>query len=101
MENKIVYSNTNSARDMRDNPKKNISGISMRSEHKDEIYGGLAGGIVGGITGLAGNNFNEDNLYKQYKNNLWNSPSTNKKENPVLKKNENDQNVMEMTASIK
>ena len=96
MENKFVYSNTNSARDIKEQPRKNISGISIRSDNKDELYPTL-----GGIGTKNFNNFGEDNIYNQYKNNMWNSPGITKKENPIVKKSENDSNVMEMTATMK
>ncbi len=46
---------------------------------------------------------NEDNLYKLYKNNMWNASNSNrvKESGQPGKKQESDGNVMEMTANIK
>jgi len=47
---------------------------------------------------------NEDNLYKQYKNKMWNNVSiTNKAKDPThqIKKVENDGNIMEMLTTMK
>ncbi len=111
MENKIVYSNTNSARDRdtREQPKKNLSGISIRSDNKDELYPSLGNNLNNFTSNFNNLNLNsygannqEDNLYKLYKNNMLNnSPSTYRKENPVVKKSENDSNVMELMATMK
>lgn len=111
MENKIVYSNTNSARDRdtKDYQKKNLSGISVRSDNKEETYPSLGNNFNNFTSNFNNLNLNsyganhqDDNLYKLYKNNLLNnSPSTYKKENPVVKKSEHDSNIMEMMASMK
>jgi hypothetical protein len=112
MENKIVYSNTNSARDRdtKDQPRKTLSGISIRSDNKEELYptlGNNFNNFTSNFNNLNSNSYGsnphqEDNLYKLYKNNMLNnSPSTNRKENPVVKKSEHDSNVMEMTATMK
>ena len=95
MENKVIYG-MNSTRDKKIlsggiNEKLEINNNNEYSSGNYNFYSSL-------------NNNKEDNLYKQYKNNMLNS--LNSKNNKELigsnsKKGENDNNIIEITVPVK